>query len=65
MKTVLKALHGFVKINTLEAKGVEYIERLSECAKICETEEVFNKVGELFNNQRICSTMISWLESTF
>lgn len=65
MKDLLKALHAFVKINALEALGVNYNTRLAECAKICECEEIFNQVGNLFDNQKICTIMISWIETTF
>lgn len=38
VKHMLKAIHAFIVINQLEASGIDYIDRLSKAAQICEDE---------------------------
>ena len=62
-KQLLNALNAFIQINIMEQQGVDYICRLAHAVKVMNLDETaFEVFTELFNNEKICTRMINWLE---
>lgn len=62
MNQILRAIRAFILINTEEAQGIEYIDRLAHFATICVDEDTFNIATKMFDNDNLCKIMISYLE---
>ena len=51
---MLLAIKAFVRINSLEMAGVDYIDRLAEAVKTLEyDEDAFEVFSNMFDNQKI------------
>lgn len=66
-KQMLNAVTAFVMINVLEANtNLNYIERLALAVKVMDCDEVtFEIFTTMFNNKKVCSIMIKWIDAHY
>lgn len=64
VKHMLKAIYAFIVINQLESFGIDYIDRLSKAAQICEDEYTWKLFSDLFDNDQICKIYLKQFETS-
>ncbi len=66
-KQMLNAATAFVMINVLEANtNLNYIERLALAVKVMDCdEETFKIFTAMFDNKKVCSIMIKWIDAHY
>lgn len=66
-KQMLNAVTAFITINTLEAStNLNYIERLALAVKVMNCDEATFKIfTAMFNNKKVCSIMIKWIDAHY
>ena len=63
LEQLLNAVNAFIQINIMELAGYEYIDRLAYAVKTCNLcESTFAVFTKLFDNKKICSDMLRWLD---
>lgn len=63
LEQLLNAINAFIQINIMELAGYNYIDRLSYAVKRCDLcESTFVAFTNLFDNKKICSDMLRWLD---
>lgn len=63
LEQFMNALNAFIQINIMELAGYKYIDRLAYAAKRCDLyESTFTVFTNLFDNKKICSDMLRWLD---
>ena len=63
LKQILRALHAFVVINRLDDAGVDYIERLSIAAQICNDDDTWYLFDKFWDNDQLCKAYLKNIES--
>lgn len=66
VKQVLTATHCFIAMNIMETTcpELEYIHRLGTVVSMMNgDEEVYDQFTKMFDDEKVCQTMIKWLDA--